>query len=181
MFYGRYTAVKIVILCCRVEENNLRYFSAAWAMWIGGWAASVHAKTATEWGAMIVWVKKGQNLLVLVIHRLFCCLLPCQPPTPVLSSSFWFMDSGGLDRGPCLLPIIHTLGHIHWMCCNSVTLFIRSHDIYCSVHPGERSSSVALLKGSSLFSPEKVFLFLGSWSWSDVKGQRSGRSCVDRL
>jgi len=45
------------------------------------------------------------------------------------------------------------------MClCNCVTLFIWSHDVYSSVHPGEGSSSVALLKGASLFSPcERVF------------------------
>jgi len=35
-----------------------------------------------------------------------------------------------------------------------------------SVHPGEESSSVALLKGSSLKS---YFLFLGSFSSSDVR------------
>jgi len=41
-------------------------------------------------------------------------------------------DGGGLDRGPC-------------------------HDVYSSVHPGEGSSSVALLKVSSLLSPERFF------------------------
>jgi len=42
-----------------------------------------------------------------------------------------------------------------------------------SVHPGEGSSSVALLKGSSLFSPVKgyFFPFFGSFSWSDVRSK----------
>jgi len=46
-----------------------------------------------------------------------------------------------------------------------------SHDIYCFVHPGEGSSSVALLKGSSLFSLWKgclvVFLIRCKlWEWA---------------
>jgi len=67
--------------------------------------------------------------------------------------------------------------------CVYVNMFIWSHDVYCSFHPGEGSSSVALLKGSSLFSPWKLFflLFLESFSCSDVRGQRSGMSCVYRL
>jgi len=50
-----------------------------------------------------------------------------------------------------------------------------SHDIYCSVHPGEGSSSVALLKGSSLFPPEGLF---GSFSWSDVRSKVKGQGCL---
>jgi len=34
----------------------------------------------------------------------------------LLSTSICLMDHGGLDRGPCLLPTIHTLCHTHWMC-----------------------------------------------------------------
>jgi len=46
------------------------------------------------------------------------------------------------------------------MClCYSVTLSIWSHNIYSFVHPGEGSSSVALLKGSSLVSPVRGFYF----------------------
>jgi len=43
------------------------------------------------------------------------CLLPLAMVLlmPLLSSSFCFMDHGGLGRGPCLLPTIHTLCQTH--------------------------------------------------------------------
>jgi len=37
----------------------------------------------------------------------------------LLYASICLMDHGGLDHGICLLPTIHTLCHIHWMCFNS--------------------------------------------------------------
>jgi len=87
---------------------------------------------------------------------------------------------GGLHRGPCLLPTIYTLCHTHWMCCYSNDSFW-SHDIYCSVHPEQGSSSVALPKVSSLFSPVNYnfFLFLEFFLIRcEVKGQGC-RMCTD--
>jgi len=43
-------------------------------------------------------------------------------------------------------------------CILTLNLSFWSHDIYCSVHPREGSSSVALLKVSSLFFPLKGYL-----------------------
>jgi len=56
-----------------------------------------------------------------------------------------------------------------------------SHDIYSSVHPGERSSSVALLKGSSLFSLWKDFFYFLGVVPDPMWGQRSGMSYGYRL
>jgi len=79
---------------------------------------------------------------------------------------------------------IHTFCQSHWMClCNRVMLFIWSHDVYCSVHPGEGSSSVALLKGSSPFPPPCGDIFSIFWEfsliWCEVKGQGC-RMCTDQ-
>jgi len=94
----------------------------------------------------------------------------------LLSTSICLMDHGGLDRGPCLLPTIHTLCHIHWMCFNSNVSFW-SHGIYYSVHTGEGSSSVALLKVSSIFFLVKGYLGVFP---DPMWGQRSGMSmCID--
>jgi len=42
------------------------------------------------------------------------------PPTPPLC----LMYDGGLDCGPCLLPTIHTLRHIHRLCCYCVLICV---------------------------------------------------------
>jgi len=102
---------------------------------------------------------------------------PCWWP-PLISISIRFMDCGGLDRGPCLLRTIHTFCHNHWMCCNSVIIPSVHMTYFASVHPGEGSSSVTLLKVYYLFSLwEGYFYFLGVFS--DPKwGQSSGMSSV---
>jgi len=90
---------------------------------------------------------------------------------------------GGLDRGPCRLRTSHTqsypLNVFMWLCNPSFW----SHDIYCSVHPGEGSSSVAPLKVSSLFYPakKKILLVFGELFLigCEVKGQGC-RTCADR-
>jgi len=67
------------------------------------------------------------------------------------------MDRGGLDRGICLLPTIHTLSDslIVLLLCFDLCIMIPSVHMtsIAPVHPGEGASSVALLKVSSLFSP----------------------------
>jgi len=51
-----------------------------------------------------------------------------------------------------------------------------SHDIYCSVHPGEGTSSVALLKGSDMFPPERVFSI--SWELFQIRCEVKGQGCL---
>jgi len=46
---------------------------------------------------------------------------------------------------------------------------------FSSVHPGEGSSSVALLKVSSLFSPERVFSI--SWEFFLIRCEVKGQGC----
>jgi len=53
----------------------------------------------------------------------------------LLSASICLMDHGGLDRGPCRLPTIHTLCHTHWMCFNSNVSFC-THGIYSTCPSG---------------------------------------------
>jgi len=99
-------------------------------------------------------------------------------PRPLLlSTSICLMDHGGLGRGPCLLPTIHTLCYVHWMCCNSVMIPSLHMTSLASVHPGEGSSSVALLNISSLFSLWKgFFYFLGVFP-DLMCGPWTGMSC----
>jgi len=59
--------------------------------------------------------------------------------------------------------------------CISVTLFIWSHDLYSSVHPGEGSSSVPLLKGSSFFF---LFLFSVSLELFLIRCEVKGQECL---
>jgi len=67
-------------------------------------------------------------------------------------SSSVHMDRGYLDRGPCLQLIIHNFCHIHCTClCNFVMIHSGHMTSIAPVHPGEGSSSVALLNVSSLF------------------------------
>jgi len=101
-------------------------------------------------------------------------------PRPLLlSTSICLMDHRGLDHGPWLLWTIHTLCHTHWMCYNSVLIPSLHMPSFASVHPGEESSSVALLKVSSLFSLWKSFFyFFGSFSWSDVRSKVTDVVCV---
>jgi len=88
------------------------------------------------------------------------CRGPADVPRPFLISfSFSFMDCGDLDPGPCLLLVIRTFCHIHWMCWNSVHSGHMTS--IASVHPGEGSSSVALLEGSSLVSLWKGSFYFG--------------------
>jgi len=59
------------------------------------------------------------------------CHGPADAPLPSSAlppSASWIVEN--LDRGPCLI-IIHNVCHIHSRCCNSVTLLICTHDIYC--------------------------------------------------
>jgi len=57
-----------------------------------------------------------------------------------------------------------------------------SHDVHPSVHPGEGSSSLALLKGSSPFLPVNgLFLFLGSCSRADVRSKVRDVVCVQTV
>jgi len=108
------------------------------------------------------------------------------PPTPPLY--LHLMDHGGLDRGPCRLPTIHTLFQTHWMCCNSIMilsglmtsivhlvtwhlLFIWSHDIYC---PSGHMTSILLSileRDPPLLLSWRVLHFFGSCSWCDVRSK----------
>jgi len=72
--------------------------------------------------------------------------LSCPADAPPL---YLLLFHGLWLSGPFLL-IIHTF--LSKTLNVYVNLFIWSHDIYSSVHPGDVSSSVALLKVSSLFS-----------------------------
>jgi len=91
------------------------------------------------------------------------------------------MDGGGLDRGICRLPTIHTLCHIHWMCC------------YSGMIPSGHMTSIVHLVTWHLFfcppwrgillccSPEGFFPFFPVfWEFfqirCEVKGLRSGMS-----
>jgi len=42
----------------------------------------------------------------------------------LLSTSICLMDLGGLHRGICRLPTIHTLCHTHWLCCYCVLICV---------------------------------------------------------
>jgi len=88
-------------------------------------------------------------------------------PRPLLlSTSICLMDHGGLDRGPFLLPTIHTLCHTHWMCFNSKSVLLYTlHLLFCPSWRG--------MKVSSLFSPWKFFLGVFP---DPMWGQRSGMS-----
>jgi len=89
---------------------------------------------------------------------------PADAPGPTPSS---------LDCGPCLLPTMHKLDY--------VTLMIPSGHMtsIASVHPGEGSSSVALLKVSShCFHVKVFFLSNGSFSWFDVRSWDRDAECV---
>jgi len=96
-------------------------------------------------------------------------------PTQVINKLLW--STAVLDHGPWLLRTIHTFCHIQWMYCNSVMIPSGHMTCIAPVHPGEGSSSVALLKVSSLFSLRK-FLLIGSFSWSDVRTKVRDVVCV---
>jgi len=85
----------------------------------------------------------------------------------------WCPPPPFLDRE--LLMLCHT----HWMCYNSNASFW-SHDIDCSVHPGEESSSVALLKVSPFFPLRKKYF---SWEffliWCERSKGQGCRTCTD--
>jgi len=87
----------------------------------------------------------------------------------LLSPSICLMDHGGLDRGPCLLPTIHTLCHTHWMCCYSVMIpSVSMTSIVLSILA--RDPPLLLSWRFPLFFPcERFFLSLGNFSWSDVR------------
>jgi len=88
-------------------------------------------------------------------------LWPCWSTPPfLLFTSICLMDCGCMDCGPWLLQTIHTLCHTHCTCCNSVMIPSGYMTSIAPVHPGEGSSSVALLKVSSLFSQWMFFLYL---------------------
>jgi len=71
------------------------------------------------------------------------------------------LDIVVLDRDPGLRFIIH-----NW-----------SHDLYCPVHPGEGSSSVALLEGSYLFSPWMFFFWVFLLSFFLIRCEVKGQGC----
>jgi len=87
-----------------------------------------------------------------------------------------------LDRGSCLLLIIHTLCHTHWTCCNTVML-PSGHMTSIVLSIPERDPPLLLSWRCLPFCfPWKVFfLFSGSFSWYPMRGQRSGTSYVYRL
>jgi len=90
-------------------------------------------------------------------------------PRPLLlSSSICLMDDGGLDRGPWLLPTIHTLCHTHWMCCNSVTLH-SGHMTFIVLSILERDPPLLLSWRVLPFSPREGLF--GSCSWSHVRSK----------
>jgi len=88
----------------------------------------------------------------------------------LLSTAICLMDHGGLDRSPCLLPTMHTLCYIHWVCCYSVMIPSVHMTSIASVHPGTGILLCCSPEGFFPFFPVKgFFLFLGSFSWSDVR------------
>jgi len=95
------------------------------------------------------------------IYYICYCLLPwpCWCARPLfLSFSFCFMDCGNLDRGPCLLLIIHTYCHIHWVCV---------HMTIASVHPGRGILLCCSPEGFFTFFPVKDLFLIRC----EVKGQ----------
>jgi len=108
-------------------------------------------------------------------HRVHWTWLGLMPRPLLLSTSICLMDHGGLDRGICLLPTIHTPCHTHWMCYNSVTLHsVHMTSIVLSIR-GEGSSSVALPKVSSIFFISREF------SSSDVRSKVRDVVCVQTV
>lgn len=78
----------------------------------------------------------------------------------------------------CAMNVMHSMHHIHSTECVVTTVLLTSVHMtsIASVHPGRRSSSVALLKVSSL--PFKSFLG-GSSSSNDVRVPGPRMSYVD--
>jgi len=96
----------------------------------------------------------------------------------LLSTSICRMDRGGLDPGICLLPTIHTLSYsliVLLVLCFNLCIMIPSVHMasITPVHPGEGSSSVALLKVSSPFSPWRVV-----WEFFLIRCEVLGQGCL---
>jgi len=74
-------------------------------------------------------------------HRVHWTWLGLMPRPLLLSTSICLMDRGGLHVEYAYYELfIHTV--IFIQCILTLNLSFWSHDIYCSVHPGEGSSSV---------------------------------------
>jgi len=86
--------------------------------------------------------------------------LLCMRENENLAASFFFYKGTGLALKHCAIRKLHMT------------------DLLLLSIWGEASSSVALLKVSSLFYIG-YFLFLGSFSWSDVRSWDSCRMCTD--
>jgi len=77
----------------------------------------------------------------------------------LLSTSICLVDRGGLHRGICRLPTIHTLCHFHWMCLNSKSvLLVTWHLLHLSIL--ERDPPLLL---SRRFLP--IFI-CNLWKWA---------------
>jgi len=104
-------------------------------------------------------------------------------PTTAVLMVFTHLSDGSRRSGSWSMPTTnysHTLSHslnVLLLCNDSFW----SHDVYSPVYPRERSSSVTLLEGSSLFF---LWRFYSSISWElflircEVKGQGC-RTCTD--
>jgi len=104
-------------------------------------------------------------------------------PRPLLlSTSICLMDHGGLDRGPCLLPTIHTLCHTHWMCYNSVmTPSVHMTSILLSILERDPPPllSFNLIRNTTYFIPsfhQRVYPL-----FADERPEKRERESVPRL
>jgi len=98
---------------------------------------------------------------------------------PTYAPSSYIMDHGGLDRGPCRRPTVHTLGHTHWMCCYSV-MTPPGHMTSIVLSILERDPPRCSPEGFfTLFPPWKGFFYF-LWVFPDpMWGQRSkGQGCL---
>jgi len=100
----------------------------------------------------------------------------------LLSTSFCLMDCGGLDRGSCRRWIIHPLIFID---CVYVSLpwflLVTWHLLFC---PSWRGILLCCSpEGFFTLFPffEFFFLFLGSFSWSDVRSKVRDVVCVQNI
>jgi len=93
------------------------------------------------------------------------------PPTPPLylhlPDGTWRSRSWNMPTTNYSYTLSNSL--IVLLLCFNLSVMISSVHITSIVHPGEGSSSVALLKGSSLFFPREGLF--GSFSWSDVRSK----------
>jgi len=117
-------------------------------------------RKARPWTGTAVANLKADDMSTLLL-LLFFSMLPSGDNNSYchLYSYCYMAESYYFDTVSCNFKKMRT--HTDWMCCRSV-MFPSGHmTSLASVHPGEGSSSVALLKVSSLFfSRERFFYFL---------------------